>query len=147
MPYSDNVIITALTFIFLIIIALIFRGPISKAKKFKISVTGLAFEASGDEFAQLFEKTYSSVLKKSHMKFFREIGRTSSPPIISEVLPGFDRDSKEWLESDQGTKTIGMLRALRGLGLIEPQGGGRWELDSKIIITELGKEFKSHIKG
>jgi len=147
MPYSDNVVITALTVIFLLVIALIFRKPISSAKKFKISLTGIEFEASGDEFVQLFKKTYLSVLKEGHIDFFCELGNTKTVPVIREVLPDFNRGSKEWLESDKGMKTIGMLRALRGLGLIKPKGGGKWESDSKIIITELGREFKSHIKG
>ncbi|MDH3649091.1 MAG: hypothetical protein OEQ53_05370 [Saprospiraceae bacterium] len=146
MQLSDSVIISVLTFLFFIIIALIFKNTIKKAKKVKISLTGIEFEASGDEFARLFEKTYSYLLKREHIEFFRELFEYESPPIVNKVIPGFNRDSEEWNKSKEGKKAIGMLRALRGLGFIEPKGGGRWKSGSTIVLTEFGKEFNKHLK-
>jgi len=146
MELTENVIIAILAFVFFISIALIFRKTIQSAKKVKISLTGIEFEASGDEFALLFEKTYSYLLKKSHIEFFCKLFKYKNMPTVIEVLPGFNRDSEEWVNSDEGKQAIGMLRALRGLGLIEPAGGGKWKSDTQIVITEFGKEFKSHIK-
>ncbi len=146
MPLSDNVIIAILTFLFLIIMALIFRNKINSAKKVKISLTGIEFEASVDEFAQLFEKTYSHLLKRAHLEFFSELFDYDNPPTVIRVIPGFDRESKEWGKSEKGKKSIGMLRALRGLGFIEPKDGGKWKSDSVIVLTEFGKEFKKHLK-
>ena len=145
MESYENVIIAILTFIFFIVMALIFKKPITNAKRVKISLTGIEFEASGDEFAQLFEKTYSNVLKKEHIEFFCNLFSFQHTPIVKEVLPDFDRASDDWKKSDKGKQTIGMLRALRGLGLIKPNGGGKWKSDTQIVITEFGKEFKNHI--
>ena len=105
MELSENVIIAILTFIFFIVIAVIFKKPITNAKKVKISLTGIEFEASGDEFAHLFEKTYSNVLKKEHIEFFCNLFRFQHTPIVKEVLPDFDRDSDDWKKSDKGKQT------------------------------------------
>ena len=146
MPLSDNVIIAVLTFLFFLITALLFRKKINRAQKVKISLTGIEFEASGDEFAQLFEKTYSHLLKRTHLEFFSGLFAYDNPPTVIKVIPGFDRESKEWGKSEEGKKAIGMLRALRGLGFIEPKNGGEWKSDSNIVLTEFGKEFKKHLK-
>ena len=146
MQLSDEVIISILAFLFLIVIALLFRKTINRAKKVKISLTGIEFEASGDEFARLFEKTYSYLLKREHIEFFIRLFEYENPPEVHKVIPGFSRDSEEWVKSDVGKKAIGMLRALRGLGFIEPKGGGEWRSDSHILLTGFGKEFKKHLK-
>lgn len=143
---SDNVIITILTFLFLITISLIFRKAINKAKKVKISLKGIEFEASGDEFAKLFEKNYSYLLKRTHINFFFELFNGKKFPMVVEVIPGFDRESEEWVNSKEGREAIGMLRALRGLGFIKPKGGGKWLSNSNILITEFGKEFENYLK-
>ena len=62
------------------------------------------------------------------------------------MIPGFNRESEAWVNSKEGKEAIGMLRALRGLGFIEPEDGGKWLSNSNIIITEFGKEFKDYLK-
>jgi len=80
------------------------------------------------------------------MIFFFELFNYKTPPTVVEAIPGFDRESEEWVKSKKGKEDIGMLRALRGLGFIEPKQGGKWSSNSNILITELGHEFKKYLK-
>lgn len=80
------------------------------------------------------------------MSSFFGLFKYSEAPHVGDTIPNFDRAKKEWAESNEGKEMLGMLRALKGIGFIEPLNGGQWQKDSKIVITEIGKEFKKYLK-
>ena len=71
-----------------------------------------------------------------HKKYFQEILNSETKLHVEELISNFDRDNKDH---------IGALRALRGLGLIEPQGGGGWSNKSIIEVTAFGKVFVEYL--
>jgi len=84
-------------------------------------------------------------LGEHERKLFREVSKMDRQPTVKELLPEFNRE-KEWMASELGKKQMGSLRAVRGLGLIEPIGGGKWQPDSKIEVTKFGKALKNYLK-
>jgi hypothetical protein len=73
-------------------------------------------------------------LKHEERNLFLRI-LASPEPTVRELLPQFvrnDSDEHKW------------LRALRGVYFIRPRGGGRWELDSVIEVTTLGRLVQKH---
>ncbi|MCI5211345.1 MAG: hypothetical protein D3910_21750 [Candidatus Electrothrix sp. ATG2] len=86
-------------------------------------------------------------LKPNHIIFFCNLFKYKGEPIVIDAIPSFNCESNEWCQSKEGKEVIGMLRALRGLGLIQPREGGKWENKKHIEITKFGTEFKGYIKG
>ena len=142
MHLSDSVIITLIATVFFIFVLVLFKNKIRQASRVRIGLREIIIEAPGQEFANLYERMYSKLLKESHIKFYKDLMKKNSLPTVIEMIPGFNRELKEWYSSDKGKHAIGMLRALRGLGFIEPEGGGEWQKETKIRITEFGKEMK-----
>jgi hypothetical protein len=146
MQVSDGVIIAIAPLVFFIVVIVLLRQQIKKARKISISVKGLLIEGPGQDFANLYEKMYTKLLKEDHIKFYRTLLDFGRPPTVKEIIPDFNRESSDWRESARGREVIGMLRALRGLGFIEPKEGGEWKSDTHVMITEFGKEMHNYIK-
>lgn len=87
----------------------------------------------GDLIHELYN-TFDKALKEDHQAFFIKLLKTDQNVSVNVAIPGFDRENKDQL---------GMLRALRGIGLIRPIGEGKWEADKIIEITNFGRKYKS----
>ncbi len=125
----------------------IFRESIEKLlkeRKIKLNLPNeVGVEISSKEaekaLSQLFTEfyiIYHKSLRPDHRAYFHKILNTDTKLHVSELIEGFDRDNKDH---------IGALRALRGIGLIEPQGGGSWAADSVINVTSFGKVFVDYL--
>ena len=95
-------------------------------------------DAQGDvgELIHELNNIYNRLLKKSHKEFFLELLKSDKEKKVIEVIPNFDHDNKEH---------IGKLRALRGLGMINPVGGGKWEADKYITKNGFGEKFSKFL--
>lgn len=127
---------------------IIFRKPISailKEKKIRITLPGQASvqitaEDAEQTLSQVFTEfylVYSKLLHPRHKEYFHTILNAETRLHVSELIEGFDRKNEEH---------IGALRALRGLGLIEPKSGGSWKPDSIIEVTKFGRVFVDYLK-
>ncbi len=134
--------------ILVLFVAAILRKPISDVlRKRKLRLTlpndvsfSIATDVAEKTLTNLFTEfyfTYNRLLKPSHKKLFETILLSETKLYVDELIPGFDRNNKEH---------IGALRALRGLGLIEPKHGGSWQNKSVIEITSFGKIFVEHLR-
>lgn len=96
-------------------------------------------EAHGDigELIEELYNVYNRALKKEHQVFFVKLLKYDRDVTVGAVIPKFDRNNKEH---------IGMLRALRGLGMIKPETGGSWSADKIIVITKFGRKFAKFLK-
>ncbi|MEJ2307857.1 MAG: hypothetical protein P8Z78_00910 [Gammaproteobacteria bacterium] len=97
-------------------------------------------EDAEQALSQVFTEFYlvfNKLLHPNQKEYFRIILNSETKLRVNELIVGFDRNNKEH---------IGALRALRGLGLIEPKGGGSWEGDSVIEVTKFGSVFVSYLK-
>lgn len=104
----------------------------------EIKMTG---EKAGSSLAELFEEflnVYNSLLTERHKELFREILAAEGEPTVGHMIPGFSRDSEENMTA---------LRALRGMGLIRPAQGKRWDAHSKIEVTKFGRALTTYIRG
>jgi len=108
---------------------------------------------AGETLTELFLEFYSlfNQLLNDHQKqFFRDLLNKDlnreSQPTVKEMIPEFNRENPEWEKTDEGEVILGMLRALRGLGLISPVGTSDWQAHSKIEITRFGKALTEHLK-
>ena len=119
---------------------------LARATKIEFKLFGILIEAPAQEFLLMFERMYSKLLQESHVEFYRKVVRKKESPEVIEMIPDFNRQSEDWLESDRGKEVLGMLRALRGLGFIEPKEGGKWQSDKHIVITEFGSEMYRYMK-
>ena len=133
----------------------VFRGPIGEIlkqvskilqkRKIRITLPGQAsIEVSTEDaeqaLSQVFTEFYlvfNKLLHPTHKEFFRTILNSEAKLRVNELIAEFDRNNKEH---------IGVLRALRGLGLIEPKGGGPWKEESIIEVTKFGKVFVNYLK-
>ncbi|MBW2149762.1 MAG: hypothetical protein JRI22_22445 [Deltaproteobacteria bacterium] len=131
-----------------VFIAGILRGPISKIlteRKLKLSLPNnislsITTDAAERTLTRLFTEfyfTYKNIIKPWQKELFEKILKSETKLRVRELMPNFNRNDD---------KHIGALRALRGLGLIEPQYGGSWEAESVIEITSFGKIFVDHLK-
>ena len=89
-----------------------------------------------DTFDALIE-AYNGVLSESQRELFRQIADANRPLIVSKVIPNFDRNNP---------RHLGELRALRGMALIKPIEGARWDVGSRIILTDFGRKISSYIE-
>jgi len=148
-PINLTEIITKLYWPALVLFFIVmFRTPINKLireRKIKIKLPdGTEIMISDEEaektLSQLFNEFYViyNKLLKPYMKlYFRCILKANRELYVKELIEGYDENKKEH---------IGTLRALRGLGLIEPKGGGSWSPDSIIEVTSFGKVFVDYLK-
>ena len=103
-------------------------------------------EAPGQEFADTFGQMWKKLLKDEDVDFYRRLN-VETPPMVKDKFPDFDRKSEEWIKSERGKQVLGRLRALRGLGFIEPKDRGTWKPDTHIVVTEFGKKMRMYMKG
>jgi len=97
----------------IVILGLLARRKIS-VEIANVGKLTLSSKEAGEKLSELFsefDKVYKTLLKEEHRRFFRQVLDYEGTPPVKEMIPGFKRDSEEQL---------GMLRALRGLGLIAP---------------------------
>jgi len=88
-------------------------------------------------FVESFLEVHNELLKEKHKHIYGALIKSDFPLKVKDVLPEFDRDN-----ADQ----IGSMRALRGIGLIRPRGGGSWDKNKYIELTMFGKQFAKHSK-
>jgi hypothetical protein len=148
-PINLTQLITQLYWPALLLAAMIvFRKPISailKERKIRITLPGRAsLEISAADAEKTlsavfteFYVVYSKLLHPSHKEYFQAILNGETKLRVRELIEGFDRKNEEH---------IGALRALRGLGLIEPKSGGPWKADSIIEVTKFGRVFVDYLK-
>ena len=127
---------------------IIFRGPIStllKERKIKLTLpnnasVSVSSEDAGKTLSNLFTEfyvNYNVLLRSEHKRYFQKILQAETKLTVNDVIEGFDRGNKDH---------IGALRSIRGLGLIEPKGGGSWKAESVIEVTNFGKVFVEYLK-
>lgn len=149
MELTNTVIYFAIAAVCFIIFIFAFKKPLEnmlfRADKVQIKFLGIFIEAPKQEFTRMFENMYTKLLKPEHIDFYRDIGKPADPPTVIEKFASFER-TEAYEKSDQGKQALGTLRALRGLGFIEPQKGGPWQADSHIVITDFGREMLKHMK-
>lgn len=150
MELSNAAIYTLGSITCFIVFVIVFKRRInallSRATKMELKLTGIAIEAPIQEFQRMYETMYSKLLKKSHIELYCNVMETKGTPTVIEMIPDFDRQSEEWVKSEHGKEKLGMLRALRGLGFVEPKEGGKWKPEKHIVVTEFGREMYSHMK-
>ena len=123
-------------------------GLVAVLKDRKLSITlptgtsvSLSPKEASEKLTRLFrtfQSQYDTLLRPEHRDFFQEVLRRGDDlPIVRDLL------SEEF---ERTPKQIGTLRALRGLGLIRPEGGGKWRADSKILTTEFGEVFTEYTR-
>jgi hypothetical protein len=127
------------------IVLLLFKDVISNAvarsKEIIVKVAGneikfTALEAS-DALSSVFnamDDVLTKHLKPEEKKLFLKVLSLSEPPAVIQLFPEFERDTAEHK----------MLRALRGVYYIRPRGGGLWEQDSIVEVTNFGKIVAQH---
>ncbi len=96
-------------------------------------------EAKGN-LGQLFSElycVYNRLLNTRHKKFFINLLHRADPSTVQEMIPDFDRNNRQH---------IGMLRGLRGLGMIEPEQGGTWKKETVILVTDFGRKFGTFLE-
>ncbi len=129
-----------------LILAVLYWKFITHRDRIEVSLPGgvqvqLSSKAAGQELSTLFREfhvVYRSLLKESERRLFRQFLACRGTPTVRDLLPNFSRESEEQL---------GGLRALRGLGLITPVGGGSWSEDSQITVTEFGRALITYLQG
>jgi len=84
-----------------------------------------------------FIEVYGRLLSEYQREVFRRILSYQTPPTVSAVIPGFNREKPEHL---------GCLRALRGIGLISPENGEKWNSDSRIVVTKFGTSLDKYLR-
>jgi hypothetical protein len=84
-----------------------------------------------------FLAAYHDLLNPFQRGVYNQILTSEKPPIVSNIIPDFDRENKDH---------IGCLRALRGIGLIAPGDGGPWRADSRIVLTDFGRLLNTYLK-
>ncbi len=147
----------AITPLVVLMLGVLYKGLLEKVVtsfqsiKVKLPAIGeieMSSVEAGEKLSELFSEfytIYNQLLKEHERSLFRKILSLDHQATVSELLPEFKRD-KKWLESDIGETQIGMLRAIRGLGLIAPVGGKEWKPESKIEVTKFGKSLTGYIK-
>ena len=80
---------------------------------------------------------YNRLMRPWHKELFESILASETKLRVNELISGFDRNNEEH---------IGALRALRGLGLIEPKYGGSWDGKSIIEVTSFGQVFVDYLR-
>lgn len=131
----------------ILILAVFLKKPISNVlKERKIRLTlpndislSISSDVAEKTLTQLFTEfylTYNRLLKPWHKYLFDKILAAKKELKVGELIQGFDHENKDH---------IGALRALRGLGLIEPRNGGSWSEKSVIEITSFGQIFVKYL--
>ena len=131
----------------ILLIAFFLKRPISnvlKERKLRLTLPNdISFSISSDvaekTLTQLFIEfylTYNRLLKPWHKALFNKILAAKKELKVGELIEGFDHSNKDH---------IGALRALRGLGLIEPRNGGSWSTQSVIEISSFGQIFVKYL--
>jgi len=126
----------------------LFRKPINTIlRERKIQLTlpndisaSITTETAKNTLTKLFTEfyvIYNSLLRPADKEYFEKILNSETKLHVRELIEDFDRENKEH---------IGVLRALRGLGLIQPKDGGSWKSESVIEVTSFGKIFVEHLK-
>jgi len=134
--------------VFGVLVVLILRKPIStilRERKLTLSLPNnitatITTEVAGKTLTRLFTEfyfTYNRLMRPWHKELFEKILVSETKLHVSELIPGFDRKDEEH---------IGALRALRGLGLIEPKYGGSWNGKSIIEVTSFGQVFVEYLQ-
>lgn len=93
-------------------------------------------EATLNELFTEFYINYNTLVKTEQKKIFTDIVALERVVRVKELIPSFDRDN---------INHKGTLRALRGLGLIEPAGGGSWDPESIVLVTKFGRIFTKYL--
>jgi hypothetical protein len=83
------------------------------------------------------DDVFRHMLKDEQIRFFLSLANTDKQKRVFDVFPNFTREDKV---------SMGTLRALRGLGLIEPVNGGKWEGEKLIYVTPFGERKTSSLK-
>ena len=131
----------------LLLTAVIFRKPLTtllhrreiraRYGALELVVPGAEAEnALQDVFAGFLEQ-YDRLLRPFHRKVMETVLRSAVPRRVDEVIEGFDREDSEH---------IGCLRALRGLGLVVPEGGGAWRPEARIEVTGFGRSLTKYLQ-
>ncbi|HFQ81009.1 MAG TPA: hypothetical protein ENK33_06510 [Desulfobacterales bacterium] len=131
-----------------LLVALILRKPIStilRERKLTLSLPNnitatITTEDAGKTLTRLFTEfyfAYNRLMRPWHKELFDKILNSETKLYVNELIPGFDRNNEEH---------IGALRALRGLGLIEPKYGGSWDSKSIIEVTSFGQVFVKYLR-
>ncbi|CAA6807401.1 MAG: Unknown protein [uncultured Thiotrichaceae bacterium] len=126
--------------IVVLVLGLIYKKSIDQRKTVEVEFLQTATlrlgekQAEGDVGALIKElnKVFDSRLKRKHKDFLIKLVESGGEPTVEEAIPEFDRTNPNQL---------GMLRALRGLGIIHPAGYGKWESNKAIIVDGLGREL------
>ena len=84
-----------------------------------------------------FIEVYEALLNEYQREVYRRILSYKVPPTVSQIIPGFDRETKEHL---------GCLRALRGIGLIRPETDESWNKDSRVVVTKFGASLNKYLR-
>lgn len=75
------------------------------------------------------ESAFKKRLTADEKMLFLKILDFPKPPSVEDVLPDFKREEQQ----------LKMLRALRGVGFINPVEGKEWTSEKHIEVTNLGK--------
>lgn len=153
----SHLIIPAVILILALVYKSIIENFVTTAKTIKLNIAGLgtinitAKEAS-DELSELYSEfylTYNRLLKDHERALFTEVKNKidqGEVPAVKDFFPDFNRQDSDWRKTKEGSRALGTLRALRGIGLIAPSGHQCWEADSKISVTRLGKVVTDRFK-
>lgn len=133
-----------------LLIVLILRKTISKLiEKDSISIQlpgGTVVQFSSRQAAEAlssvfrdFVEVYNDphVLDAYRREVYRRILSYDKPPTVSAIIPDFDRENE---------MQLGCLRALRGIGLIRPEDGQKWNSDSRIVLTKFGVSLNKYLR-
>ncbi|QDU66189.1 hypothetical protein [Engelhardtia mirabilis] len=127
--------------------AVIFRAPLTtllRRREIRVRYGSMELvvpaseteSALQDVFAGFLEQ-YERLLRPFHREVMETVLRSVEPRRVDEVIEGFDRDDPEH---------IGCLRALRGLGLVVPAGGGAWSSETRIEVTAFGRSLTKYLR-
>jgi hypothetical protein len=134
--------------IVVLVVAILFRKGISKVlssrqiklslpNNVSVSITSEEAETTLNQLFTEFYVAYRRLLRPWHKELFDRILASKTELQVNVLIPGFDTDNDEH---------IGALRALRGLGLIEPRYGGSWTPESLVEVTTFGKIYVKYLK-
>jgi hypothetical protein len=140
----NNIVVASVWPIALVIIAVLFRkiiiSVLERAKNFTFEILGSKINVTLDELEsslkQLMEEVTAGLddLKEEHYKLFKEIRQSNGAESIQEIINRLFK-----VDFTRNSSQHKFLRELRGMKLIRPSEGGKWERAKHPVATQFAR--------